>query len=77
MEKAKKVIEGITYAEEMYEVAKDADLLIVITDWNEFKEMDMERIRSMMKAPNLIDARNIYDKEKIAAYGFTYLGVGR
>jgi len=77
MEKAKKVIEVITYAEEMYEVAKDADLLIVITDWNEFKEMDMERIRSMMKAPNLIDARNIYDKEKIAAYGFTYLGVGR
>lgn len=77
MEKAKKVIDGITYAEDMYEVAQDADLLIVITDWNEFKEMDMERIRSMMKTPNLIDARNIYDKEKIASYGFTYLGVGR
>ncbi len=77
MEKAKKVIEGISYAQDMYEVAKDADLLIVITDWNEFKEMDLGRIKEMMKSPNLIDARNIYDKEKMASHGFTYQGVGR
>lgn len=77
MEKAKKVIEGISYANDAYEVAKDADLLIVLTDWNEFKEMDMEKLREMMKSPNLIDARNIYDRDKIVSYGFTYIGVGR
>lgn len=77
MEKAKKIIDNISYAQDIYEVAEDADLLIVITDWNEFKEMDMERIKQMMKVPNLIDARNIYDKDKMTSHGFTYLGVGR
>ncbi len=77
MEKAKKVIEGITYAQDAYEVAKDADLLIVLTDWNEFKEMDLERLKGEMKTPNLIDARNIYERDKVVSYGFTYMGVGR
>lgn len=77
MEKAKKVISGVDYAEDMYDVARDAELLIVITDWNEFKEMDMTKIQAMMKAPNIIDARNIYDPEKLTAMGFSYRGVGR
>lgn len=77
MEKAKKVISGITYAQNMYEVAQDADIVIVLTDWNEFKEMDLPKIYTMMKSKNLIDARNIYDPGKMESIGFTYRGVGR
>ncbi len=77
MEKAKKVITGITYAEDMYGVVDGADLVIVVTDWNEFKEMDLERIKTVMKSPNIIDARNIYDGAKVRALGFNYRGVGR
>jgi len=77
MEKAKKVISGISYYDDMYDVAKDAELLIIVTDWNEFKEMDLSKIRTLMAEPNLIDARNIYDPEKLKSLGFSYRGVGR
>lgn len=77
MENAKRIMTNIDYVDDMYEVAKDADLLIVITDWNEFKEMDMEKIYKLMKSPNLIDARNLYDASKIKELGFSYRGVGR
>lgn len=77
MEKAKRIITGIEYKDDIYGVAEGADLLIVVTDWNEFKELDMDKIKNVMKAPNLIDARNIYDPEKIRAAGFIYSGVGR
>ncbi len=77
MGKAKKIISDITFAEDMYSVAQDADILIVITDWNEFKEMDLERVRGLLKSPNIIDARNIYDPEKMKDAGFVYRGIGR
>ncbi len=77
MEKAKKIITGISYSEDSYSVTKDADLLIVVTDWNEFKELDFARIKENMKGQNIIDARNIYDPEKIKSLGFKYMGVGR
>lgn len=77
MEKAKKIITGITYSEDIYGVTEGADLLIVVTDWNEFKEVDFERIKKSMKSLNLIDARNIYDPEKMKSLGFKYIGVGR
>lgn len=77
MEKAKKIIDGIEYADDIYEVSKNADLLIVLTDWNEFKEMDLTRILNSMNKPNFIDARNIYDPQKLKDLGFVYKGVGR
>lgn len=77
MEKAKKIIDGISYCEDLYDVANEADLLIVLTDWNEFKEMDLEKIKSSMKSPFIIDARNIYEPEKMKSLGFSYRGVGR
>ena len=77
MEKAKKVIEGIEYMQDIYSVAQDADILIVVTDWNEFKEIDFAKIKKLMKSPVIIDARNIYNPGKIRNLGFTYMGVGR
>lgn len=77
MEKAKKVIEGIEYMQDIYSVAEGADILIVVTDWNEFKEIDFGKIKKVMKNPVIIDARNIYNPEKVRNLGFTYMGVGR
>jgi UDPglucose 6-dehydrogenase len=80
LDNAKKIMEGeknIQFVQNAYDVAEDADLLIVVTEWNEFKQLDLERIKRSMKSPNLIDGRNIYEPEKAKEIGFTYLGVGR
>src|SRR3989344_2806817 len=73
MENARKIIVGIDFASDMYGAVIDADLLIVVTDWNEFKEADLEKIKSLMKSPNIIDGRNIYDPEKSKKLGFSYI----
>lgn len=79
MNNAKKLSEfkGLFFAENAEEVAKDVDVLLLLTEWNEFKELDMAKIKSLMVGNGLVDARNIYDPEKIKALGFEYIGVGR
>ncbi len=77
MEKAKKIISGIDYASDIYNAVKDADLLIILTEWNEFREIDLEKIKSLMKTPVIVDGRNIYDPQKVKDLGFTYQGIGR
>jgi UDPglucose 6-dehydrogenase len=67
----------VTYMENAYDTVTDADVVIVMTEWNEFKEMDLEKIKLLVRTPNLIDGRNMYDPEKTRELGFTYLGVGR
>ncbi|MEK9207557.1 MAG: nucleotide sugar dehydrogenase, partial [Patescibacteria group bacterium] len=74
---AQKVIKDVEFSSDMYEAVKGADLLLILTDWNEFKEADLEKIKGLMKTPNIIDGRNIYDPEKTKALGFSYIGVGR
>ena len=74
---AKKIISAITYVADPYEAAKDADCLIIITEWNEFRELNLRRIKSLMKTPILIDGRNIYDPKEVTGLGFIYAGVGR
>ena len=66
----------ITYAEKNYEVLGDADALVVITEWNEFREPDFEKLQSLMKRPVIFDGRNIYDGKKLKARGFDYYGIG-
>ena len=68
---------SLTYAANPYDAVKDADLLILVTEWNEFKELNMEKVKELMKTPNIIDGRNIYDPEKMKELGFIYKGVGR
>ncbi|HET9947154.1 MAG TPA: UDP-glucose/GDP-mannose dehydrogenase family protein [Patescibacteria group bacterium] len=79
MNNAKKLpeFEGLMYAENPYEAASDADLVIVMTEWNEFKQLDIEKLRSVMKSAHMIDGRNIYNPTDMKTAGFTYLGVGR
>ncbi len=60
-----------------YEAAEGADALVIATPWNEFKQLDMERIKTALKTPILVDGRNIYEPEKMREMGFVYRGVGR
>ena len=67
----------VKFCESPYEVAQGADALIIVTEWNEFKSLNMQMIRSAMRRPVLIDGRNIYEGAEIERQGFIYRGVGR
>jgi len=60
-----------------YELAQGCDALVVCAEWNEFKHLDMGRIREAMRQPVLVDGRNLYEPEEMQVLGFTYRGVGR
>lgn len=77
MENSKKITPEVTYVEDAYEVAVDADVLVVLTEWNQFKELDLGKIATSMKTPNLVDGRNIYDPAVLSQLGFKSVGVGR
>ncbi len=77
MDNAKKVMPELTYCEDTYEVAQDSDALIFITEWNQFRSLDLDKIKSLMKTPIIVDLRNIYHPEKMRERGFHYTSVGR
>lgn len=77
MDEAKVIMPYLELCANAYELAQDVDAIIALTPWNEFKNLDMERIYQSMNEPILIDGRNLYDPEDMRALGFTYRGVGR
>ncbi|MBL7072445.1 MAG: UDP-glucose/GDP-mannose dehydrogenase family protein [Candidatus Omnitrophica bacterium] len=78
MEKAKKELaEDVTYCVDIYDAADSADCVILMTEWNEFKEIDWQRVLRVMRHPAVLDGRNIYDPEKLRQLGFKYSGMGR
>ncbi|MDQ3685862.1 MAG: UDP-glucose/GDP-mannose dehydrogenase family protein [Acidobacteriota bacterium] len=74
---ARKVLPGIEYAEDEYKAVEGADALIFMTEWNQFRALNMERIRELMRSPKIADLRNIYDPATVRELGFEYVGVGR
>ncbi|MGQ9925772.1 MAG: UDP-glucose dehydrogenase family protein [Chloroflexaceae bacterium] len=77
MERAAELIPEITFCRTAYDVAKEADALLIVTEWNEFKQLDWEKIKRFMNQPVVLDGRNIYEPAEMAARGFVYWGVGR
>ena len=77
MENARGLLPGVELTSDPYALAKGCDALIVITEWNEFKNLDLERLRNAMKTPVLLDGRNVYDPAEMRSLGFTYRGIGR
>lgn len=67
----------VNYQTDLVSSVKDADCLIIATEWSEFKNADLKQIKKSMKKPNIVDGRNIFDKEKIKDFGFKYISVGR
>ncbi len=76
-EEAIKVLPEISYEEDEYAAVAGSDALIIVTEWNQFRALDMKRIRDLMKAPRIADLRNICDPEDMRELGFEYVGVGR
>ncbi len=76
-EQAQKVLPDIEYVIDEYAAATDADALVIITEWNQFRALDLERIRNLMKVPRIADLRNIYEPADMRQLGFEYVGVGR
>ena len=77
MTEAAKVLPKVSFAGDEYEAVTDADALVFVTEWNQFRALDMARVRDLMKSPRIADLRNIYDPEDMRALGFEYVGVGR
>ena len=77
MNKAKKVLRNVKFCGSPYEVARGADCLVIVTEWNEFKELDFKRVKKLLRQPLLIDGRNIYDPAAMKKLGFKYVCIGR
>jgi len=77
MENTKKILPDLTYCQDEYETARDSNALIIVTEWNQFRNLDLLKIKKLLKSPILLDLRNLYDPEKAKALGFTFEGVGR
>lgn len=78
MERAREVLDpAVQFASNPYETARDADALLILTEWEEFASLDLPRLQGELKYPIIIDGRNLYDPEVMAEHGFTYYSVGR
>jgi UDPglucose 6-dehydrogenase len=77
MENAKKELPGIIYCSDAYDACSGADALVIVTEWNQFRNLDMNRIKELLSSPIFIDLRNIYSPGKMRSMGFIYHSVGR
>ena len=76
-ENAKKLLKNVQFVDDQYDVLKDASCLIIVTEWDEFRNFSYERAKILMKEPNIVDGRNIYEPEDLKEAGFNYLSIGR
>ena len=77
IENARTIFEDVTYCADAYETAEGADALVIATEWNEFRALNLKKIRKALKQPVIVDLRNVYDPARVRAEGFTYVSVGR
>ena len=77
MENTKKLFLDLIYCSDEYETARDSDALVILIEWNQFRNLDLSKIKQLLKKPILIDMRNLYEPEKAKNLGFLYEGIGR
>lgn len=77
MAEARKLLDGVTWCSSAYEALENADVVAVLTEWNEFRALDLARLKALMRTPIVCDLRNIYNPDQMAAAGFVYLSIGR
>lgn len=79
MDNAKRLLSGVgvTFSPDLLSCVTDSDLMILVTEWDEFREIDLEKLKKSMKTPFIVDGRNVYDPSKMRELGFSYVGVGR
>ena len=77
MDACREEFPAVEYCENAYDAATDADVLVIMTEWNQFRALELERLRTKLRAPLVVDLRNLYEPEKMAAHGYHYVSVGR
>ncbi len=77
MPNAQKMLAGVEFCGDPYEALDNTDAAIIVTEWEEFKQMDLQRVRQRMRRPLIIDGRNIFDRKVMESLGFEYSGMGR
>ena len=77
MAEAKTMLDGVVWCENSYQTMEGADAVAIITEWNEFRALDLNRVKSLLKQPVMVDLRNIYDPIEMAQEGFVYVSIGR
>jgi len=77
MDEARQMLPGIEYAEDAYDAANGCDALVIATEWNQFRNLDWDRMKTALKAPVVVDLRNVYDPRHMRELGFRYTAVGR
>jgi UDPglucose 6-dehydrogenase len=77
MEQAKGVIGNVAFCKDAYSCAEGASVLVIVTEWEQFRALDFERLKTVMAQPVLVDLRNVYRPEEIARHGFVYESIGR
>ena len=77
MEVAAEELPKVTLCKDPYEVAQGTDAILLATEWNEFKHLDFERIRQVVRQPIILDGRNLWDRQWLERLGFTYYGIGQ
>ena len=77
MDNAGKLMSFIDYVADAYAVAEGADALVIVTEWNEFRQLDFDRLKKAMRSPVIVDCRNVYEPSDVESQGFDYVGVGR
>ena len=77
MVEAKQMLSGVEWCDEAYATMPDADVLLLITEWNQFRALDLDRVKSLMRAPVMVDLRNVYEPKTMREHGFTYHCIGR
>ncbi len=77
MEASKAFLHDVVYCQSPYDVADGADALVLVTEWNQFRMLDLEKLKTLLKTPVMVDLRNVYEPETVRSAGFTYTCVGR
>lgn len=77
LENFAKIFPQVTYCADPYQVAEGSDVLILMTEWNQFRQLELDRIKSLLRSPKIVDLRNIYEPERMRHAGFQYVSVGR
>ena len=77
MEESRHFISGIEYAHDEYDAITGADAMVIVTEWNQFRALDLDRVKSLLNLPKIADLRNIYEPKEMREMGFEYVGVGR
>jgi UDPglucose 6-dehydrogenase len=68
---------GITYCENSYDAVTGADVMVVVTEWNQFRLLNLNKCKDLLKSPNLVDLRNVYEPKTVRDLGFKYTSIGR